>query len=195
MKNLASEVYIARQDTLESVQNTVEESNSTLGNFAGGGTDSVVTELNALKEAVAALTAKTDGLQTDVTNIKTDVGTIETTVEQRAGQGGGSESWENVTDVFVYDTYIGTGGFVAGKDIYMICFPSEFDIGATEPGTTSFWYYGRYGSCEVNGIAIDATEEYHYPLPMGVKFKFKANSSNSKNRLVVKNAIAFIYSK
>ena len=84
---MASEVYIARQDTLESVQNTVEESNSTLGNFSGGGTDSVVTELNALKQAVAALTTKTDGLQTDVTNIKTDVGTIETTI---AGLGGGS---------------------------------------------------------------------------------------------------------
>ena len=48
----------------------------------------MVTELNALKQAVAALTTKTDGLQTDVTNIKTDVGTIETTVEQIAGQGG-----------------------------------------------------------------------------------------------------------
>ena len=33
---MANEVYIARQDTLESVQNTVEESNSTLGNFVGG---------------------------------------------------------------------------------------------------------------------------------------------------------------
>ena len=50
----------------------------------------MVTELNALKQAVAALTTKTDGLQTDVTNIKTDVGTIETTVEQIAS--GGSSS-------------------------------------------------------------------------------------------------------
>lgn len=52
----------------------------------------MVTELNALKQAVAALTTKTDSLQTDVTNIKTDVGTIETTVEQIAGQGGGITS-------------------------------------------------------------------------------------------------------
>ena len=96
---MAGEIYIARQDTLENVQSTVNEidanvdtANSTLGNFAGGGTDSVVTELNALKQAVAALTTKTDGLQTDVTNIKTDVGTIETTVEQIAGQGGGITS-------------------------------------------------------------------------------------------------------
>ena len=94
---MAGEIFIARQDTLENVQSTVNEidanvdtANSTLGNFAGGGTDSVVTELNALKQAVAALTTKTDGLQTDVTNIKTDVGTIETTVEQIAGQGGES---------------------------------------------------------------------------------------------------------
>lgn len=94
---MANEIFIARQDTLENVQSTVNEidanvdtANSTLGNFAGGGTDSVVTELNALKQAVAALTTKTDGLQTDVTNIKTDVGTIETTVEQIAGQGGES---------------------------------------------------------------------------------------------------------
>lgn len=93
---MAGEIYIARQDTLENVQSTVNEidanvdtANSTLGNFAGGGTDSVVTELNALKQAVAALTTKTDGLQTDVTNIKTDVGTIETAVEQIASAGGG----------------------------------------------------------------------------------------------------------
>ena len=50
----------------------------------------MVTELNALKQAVAALTTKTDGLQTDVTNIKTDVGTIETTVEQIASGGSGN---------------------------------------------------------------------------------------------------------
>lgn len=28
---------------------------------------------------------------------------------------GESEPWENVTDVFIHDTRIGTGGFVAGK--------------------------------------------------------------------------------
>ena len=50
----------------------------------------MVTELNALKQAVAALTTKTDGLQTDVTNIKTDVGTIETTIAGMGGQSGES---------------------------------------------------------------------------------------------------------
>lgn len=80
---------IAKEATVENVQSITNTINTTLGNFAGGGTDSVVTELNALKDAVAALTTKTDGLQTDVTNIKTDVGTIETTVEQIAGQSGG----------------------------------------------------------------------------------------------------------
>ena len=102
---MAGEIYIARQDTLENVQSTVNEidanvdtANSTLGNFAGGGTDSVVTELNALKQAVAALTTKTDGLQTDVTNIKTDVGTIETTVEQIASSGGSGWSDFKITD-------------------------------------------------------------------------------------------------
>ena len=58
----------------------------------------MVTELNALKEAVAALTTKTDGLQTDVTNIKTDVGTIETTVEQIASSGGSGWSDFKITD-------------------------------------------------------------------------------------------------
>ena len=199
---MAGEIYIARQDTLENVQSTVNEidanvdtANSTLGNFAGGGTDSVVTELNALKDAVAALTTKTDGLQTDVTNIKTDVGTIETTVEQIAGQSGGSEPWENVTDVFISDARLGTGGFVAGKDIYILCVPTQFDIGDTDPQETTFYYYARYGNCEVNGIAIDTTDEYHYPLPMGVKFKFKANANSDRNQLTIRNAIAFIYSK
>ena len=155
----------------------------------------MVTELNALKQAVAALTTKTDGLQTDVTNIKTDVGTIETAIAGIGGQGGGSESWENVTDVFVYNIRIGTGGFVAGKDIYMLCVPTQFDIGTTDPGITAFYYYGRYGNCEVNGIAIDTTDEYHYPLPMGVKFKFKANGNSDRNELAIRNAIVFIYSK
>lgn len=199
---MAGEIYIARQDTLENVQSTVNEidanvdtANSTLGKYAGGGTDSVVTELNALKQAVAALTTKTDGLQTDVTNIKTDVGTIETTVEQIAGQGGGSELWENVTDVFISDARLGKGGFVAGKDIYILCVPTQFDIGSTDPQETAFYYYARYGNCEVNGIAIDTTDEYHYPLPMGVKFKFKANDNSDRNQLTIRNAIAFIYSK
>lgn len=156
----------------------------------------MVTELNALKQAVAALTTKTDGLQTDVTNIKTDVGTIETTIAGIGGQSGGSESWENVTDAFVYSTRIGTGGFVAGKDIYMLCVPSSFDIGSTDPANTYAYYYGRYGNCEVNGIAIDTTDnEYYYPLPMGVKFKFKANDNSDENQLSLNNAIAFIYSK
>ena len=41
---MAGEIFIARQDTLENVQSTVNEidanvdtTNSTLGNFAGGG--------------------------------------------------------------------------------------------------------------------------------------------------------------
>lgn len=152
----------------------------------------MVTELNALKQAVAALTTKTDSLQTDVTNIKTDVGTIETAI---AGIGGGSEPWENITDVFIRDVTMGTGGFVANKDIYMLCVPTEFDIGHTDPDSTEFWYYSQYGKCEVNGIAVDTTDEYHYPLPMGVKFKFKAGSNNTKNRLIIRNTIVFIYSK
>ena len=108
---MAGEIYIARQDTLENVQSTVNEidanvdtANNTLGNFAGGGTDSVVTELNALKEAVAALTTKTDGLQTDITNIKTDVGTIETTIAGMGGQSGNMWSALPVKTV-VSDSY------------------------------------------------------------------------------------------
>ena len=155
---------IAKEATVENVQSITNTINTTLGNFAGGGTDSVVTELNALKQAVAALTTKTDSLQTDVTNIKTDVGTIETTVEQIAGQGGGSEPWENVTDVFVSDARLGTGGFVAGKDIYILCVPTQFDIGSTNPQETAFYYYAKYGNCEVNGIAIETTDKYHYQI-------------------------------
>ena len=89
---------IAKEATVENVQSITNTINTTLGNFAGGGTDSVVTELNALKEAVAALTTKTDGLQTDVTNIKTDVGTIETTVEQIASGGGSGWSDFKITN-------------------------------------------------------------------------------------------------
>ena len=154
-----------------------------------------MTELNALKQAVAALTTKTDGLQTDVTNIKTDVGMIETTVEQIAGQGGVSEPWENVTDVFVKTTSIGTGGFVAGKDVYMMCLPTSFDIGSSDPSNTCACYYNRYGSCQINGTIMTSTAKDTVYLPMGVKFKFYASNGNTNNELYFYNAMAFIYSK
>lgn len=152
----------------------------------------MVTELNALKQAVAALTTKTDGLQTDVTNIKTDVGTIETTI---AGMGGGSEPWENVTDVFVGHTTIGTGGFVAGKDVYMMCLPTAFDIGSADPSNTYVSYYNQYGSCQINGIIMTQSRKDTVYLPMGVKFKFYASNDDSDNMLIIYNAMVIIYSK
>ena len=153
----------------------------------------MVTELNALKQAVAALTTKTDSLQTDVTNIKTDVGEIETTI---AGIGGGSEPWENITDVFIgYTTALGTGGFVAGKDVYMMCVPTRFDIGGVDPRDTYVGYYNRYGSCQINGTIMTSTAKETVYLPMGVKFKFYASNNNSDNELFISNAMVFIYSK
>ena len=58
---MAGEIYIARQDTLEAVQDTVEEIDtnvntikSALGNFAGGGTeDTVKNLLEEIKELVS----------------------------------------------------------------------------------------------------------------------------------------------
>lgn len=58
---MANEIFIARQDTLENVQSTVNEidanvdtANSTLGNFAGGGTgDSVVDILDNIYNLIA----------------------------------------------------------------------------------------------------------------------------------------------
>lgn len=70
---MAGEVFIARQDTLETVKGTVDgidsgvkQANNALGNFAGGGTDTVKTELQTLKDNMAQL-------KQDVTSLKTIV--------------------------------------------------------------------------------------------------------------------------
>lgn len=67
---MAGEVFIARQDTLETVKGTVDgidsgvkQTNNALGNFSGGGTDTVKTELQTLKDSVAQLQTKSDQLQ------------------------------------------------------------------------------------------------------------------------------------
>ena len=67
---MAGEVFIARQDTLEAVKGTVDgidsgvkQANNALGNFSGGGTDTVKTELQTLKDSVAQLQTKSDQLQ------------------------------------------------------------------------------------------------------------------------------------
>lgn len=70
---MAGEVFIARQDTLETVKGTVDgidsgvkQANNALGNFSGGGTDTVKTEFQTLKDSVAQL-------KQDVTSLKTIV--------------------------------------------------------------------------------------------------------------------------
>ena len=70
---MAGEVFIARQDTLETVKGTVDgidsgvkQANNALGNFSGGGTDPVKTEFQTLKDSVAQL-------KQDVTSLKTIV--------------------------------------------------------------------------------------------------------------------------
>lgn len=66
---MAGEVFIARQDTLETVKGTVDgidsgvkQTNNALGNFSGGGTDTVKTELETLKNNMAQLQTKVDQL-------------------------------------------------------------------------------------------------------------------------------------
>ena len=66
---MAGEIFIARQDTLETVKGTVDgidsgvkQTNNALGNFSGGGTDTVKTELQTLKNSVAQLQTKVDQL-------------------------------------------------------------------------------------------------------------------------------------
>lgn len=70
---MAGEIFIARQDTLETVKGTVDgidsgvkQANNALGNFSGGGTDTVKTELETLKNNMAQL-------KQDVTSLKTIV--------------------------------------------------------------------------------------------------------------------------
>ncbi len=66
---MAGEVFIARQDTLETVKGTVDgidsgvkQTNNALGNFSGGGTDTVKTELETMKNNMAQLQTKVDQL-------------------------------------------------------------------------------------------------------------------------------------
>lgn len=68
---------LANQDTLEEVQTTTNTINTTLGKYAGGGdTDNIVSDIEALKQAVSLLTTKTDSLQENVTDIETVVNQI-----------------------------------------------------------------------------------------------------------------------
>ena len=85
---MAGEVFIARQDTLETVKGTVDgidsgvkQTNNALGNFSGGGTDTVKTELQTLKDNMAQLQTKSDQLQS--------------LVEQLMNKGGGSFNFDN----------------------------------------------------------------------------------------------------
>ena len=70
---MAGEVFIARQDTLEAVKGTVDgidsgvkQTNNALGNFSGGGTDTVKTELETLKNNMAQLQTKSEQLESKV---------------------------------------------------------------------------------------------------------------------------------
>lgn len=67
---------LANQDTLENVQTTTNTINTTLGKYAGGDTDNIVSDIEALKQAVSLLTTKTDSLQENVTDIETVVNQI-----------------------------------------------------------------------------------------------------------------------
>lgn len=97
---MAGEVFIARQDTLETVKGTVDgidsgvkQTNNALGNFSGGGTDTVKTELQTLKDSVAQLQTKVDQLQS--------------LVEQLMNKGGGITKFNyvNVTADGTIKTY------------------------------------------------------------------------------------------
>lgn len=80
---MAGEVFIARQDTLEAVKGTVDgidsgvkQTNNALGNFSGGGTDTVKKELQTLKDSVAQLQTKSDRLQSLVEQLMNKGGGI-----------------------------------------------------------------------------------------------------------------------
>lgn len=97
---MAGEVFIARQDTLETVKGTVDgidsgvkQTNNALGNFSGGGTDTVKTELETMKNNMAQLQTKVDQLQS--------------LVEQLMNKGGGITKFNyvNVTADGTIKTY------------------------------------------------------------------------------------------
>ena len=64
---MAGEVFVARQDTLESVKGTVEDIDTNLGtpDYAGGGTD-VVAMIGALASAVTTLQSDIDSVKTAI---------------------------------------------------------------------------------------------------------------------------------
>lgn len=67
---MAGEIFIARQDTLESVKGTVEDIDTNLGtpDYAGGGTD-VVAMVKALASAVTTLQSDIDSVKTAIAGI------------------------------------------------------------------------------------------------------------------------------
>lgn len=74
---MAGEVFVARQDTLESVKGTVEDIDTNLGtpDYAGGGTD-VVAMIGALASAVTTLQSDIDSVKTAIAGMSDKIATI-----------------------------------------------------------------------------------------------------------------------
>lgn len=172
---MAGEIYIARQDTLEAVQDTVEgidtnvnTANSALGNFAGGAEDTVKTELEALKSSMAQLQTKSEQL--------------ESKIDQLINSGGDKNSFFDFDNATLYgpgrNTENLTVKITANKIYKIIAFPCD---GFSNEPTNGFIYIeaGSKRDIKLNGKLFVSNFSGDYELPLGIPFTLESSSYNT----------------
>lgn len=150
---MAGEIFIARQDTLETVKGTVDgidsgvkQTNNALGNFAGGGTSTVKTELETLKNNMAQLQTKVDQLQTKV--------------DQLLSKGSGELKLKKLIS--------SDNDIPLNKDIKIIVIPA---VEANETLGALYAEIKTKGSLKFNNVEIANNGSYtDHALPIGIKF-------------------------
>ena len=117
---MAGEVFVARQDTLESVKGTVEDIDTNLGtpDYSGGGTD-VVAMIGALASAVTTLQSDIDSVKTAIAGMGGSGVSI--TEYKRSGSTGTSTyTISKPAIVIFYKDGSGDSVLINGKDPYLI---------------------------------------------------------------------------
>lgn len=158
---MAGEVFIARQDTLETVKGTVDgidsgvkQTNNALGNFSGGGTDTVKTELETLKNNMAQLQTK---------------------VDQLLSKGSGELKLKKLISSY--------NDIPLNKDITLIVVPYA---SLKNPFTDAYGILLAKGKIKINGLVMKNVGTYEdFSFPIG--FKFKLNVSDGEVTAAIKD--------
>lgn len=155
---MAGEVFIARQDTLETVKGTVDgidsgvkQTNNALGNFAGGGTDTVKTEFQTLKDSVAQLQTKSDQLQSLVEQLMNKGGGLNFKYTEIEVDSKGRKSYQSTNSGIAFfdnkgcDISLSAGkAFMFAENLYFAFFPPNSTITLIKDSNMASYYMTGY---------------------------------------------------